>query len=81
MLSEVNEEVVQRLVDMGFPAEACRKAVTLTGNWGTEAAMNWIMEHMDDPDFADPLPPLPPPPRKSGLSSRAGLLLLWFGGV
>ncbi|RXG61251.1 UBX domain-containing protein 1 [Armadillidium vulgare] len=54
--TEVNEEIVQQLVEMGFPTEACRKAVRITGNWGTEAAMNWIMEHMDDPDFAEPLP-------------------------
>lgn len=40
---------------MGFPWEACRKAVHFTGNTGTEAAMNWVMEHMDDPDFAEPL--------------------------
>merc|ERR1711936_370629 len=28
-----------------------------TGNSGVEAAMNWVMEHMGDPDFADPFNP------------------------
>lgn len=40
---------------MGFPWEACRKAVHFTGNTGSEAAMNWVMEHMGDADFAEPL--------------------------
>ncbi|XP_042235263.1 ubiquitin carboxyl-terminal hydrolase 5-like isoform X2 [Homarus americanus] len=52
---EIDAEIVQQLAEMGFPWEACRKAVHLTGNSGTEAAMNWVMEHMGDPDFADPL--------------------------
>jgi ubiquitin carboxyl-terminal hydrolase 5/13 len=34
---------------MGFPLEACRKAVYYTGNTGIDAAMNWVMGHMDDP--------------------------------
>lgn len=33
---------------MGFPLEACRKAVYYTGNTGIDSAMNWIMGHMDD---------------------------------
>lgn len=52
---EINVAVVQQLTEMGFPWEACRKAVHYTGNTGSEAAMNWIMEHMSDPDFAEPL--------------------------
>lgn len=52
---EIDAGIVQQLAEMGFPWEACRKAVHLTGNNGTEAAMNWVMEHMGDPDFADPL--------------------------
>lgn len=34
---------------MGFPLEACRRAVYYTGNTGIDAATNWIMSHMDDP--------------------------------
>ncbi|KAG8435759.1 hypothetical protein GDO86_013629 [Hymenochirus boettgeri] len=51
----LDESVVTQLVEMGFPSEACRKAVYYTGNSGAEAAMTWVMSHMDDPDFAQPL--------------------------
>ena len=40
---------VSQLVDMGFPIEGCKKAVYYTGNSGVEPAMNWVMEHMEDP--------------------------------
>ncbi|XP_012943911.1 ubiquitin carboxyl-terminal hydrolase 5 [Aplysia californica] len=56
---EIQEGTVTQLVDMGFPREACRKAVYFTNNTGVEAAMNWVMEHMDDPDFAAPFNPAP----------------------
>ena len=36
-------------MDMGFPLEGCKKAVFHTKNAGAEAAMNWVMEHMEDP--------------------------------
>ncbi|XP_064119478.1 ubiquitin carboxyl-terminal hydrolase 5-like [Macrobrachium nipponense] len=52
---EIDTAVVQQLTEMGFPWEACRKAVHFTGNTGSETAMNWIMEHMGDPDFGEPL--------------------------
>ncbi|KAG2469691.1 UBP5 hydrolase, partial [Polypterus senegalus] len=51
----LDESVVTQLAEMGFPLDACRKAVFFTGNSGAEAAMNWVMSHMDDPDFAAPL--------------------------
>ena len=40
---------------MGFPAPACKRAAALTHGRGMEAATQWIMEHMDDPDFLAPL--------------------------
>jgi len=52
---EINEEFVNMLMDMGFPREACRKAVYHTDNQGVEAAMNWVFEHSQDADFAAPL--------------------------
>jgi len=52
---EIDVAVVQQLTEMGFPWEACRKAVHFTGNSGTESAMAWVMEHMGDADFAEPL--------------------------
>ncbi|CAG0915767.1 unnamed protein product [Notodromas monacha] len=51
---DLNEEHIQHLVSMGFPMEACKKAVYHTGNQGVEAAMNWVMEHMADDDFGSP---------------------------
>lgn len=45
----LDESVITQLVEMGFPMDACRKAVYYTGNSGAEAAMNWVMSHMDDP--------------------------------
>ncbi|KAJ2726775.1 ubiquitin C-terminal hydrolase Ubp14 [Coemansia sp. Benny D115] len=50
----VDEEVVVQLESMGFPRVRCVKAVQKTGNCGAEAAMNWIFEHMDDPDIDVP---------------------------
>uniref|UniRef100_A0A3Q2PEB1 Ubiquitin carboxyl-terminal hydrolase n=1 Tax=Fundulus heteroclitus TaxID=8078 RepID=A0A3Q2PEB1_FUNHE len=51
----LDDSTVSQLCEMGFPVEACRKAVYYTGNTGIDAAMNWIMSHMDDPDFSAPL--------------------------
>ncbi|XP_013780596.1 ubiquitin carboxyl-terminal hydrolase 5-like isoform X1 [Limulus polyphemus] len=55
---EFDHAVLTQLFDMGFPQEACKKALYNTENEGIEAAMNWIMEHMNDPDFADPFIPV-----------------------
>jgi len=38
-----------QLAEMGFPLEACRKAVYYTGNLGAEVAFNWIIAHMEEP--------------------------------
>ena len=45
----LDDSTVSQLCEMGFPLEACRKAVYYTGNTGIDASMNWIMGHMDDP--------------------------------
>ncbi|XP_041071957.1 ubiquitin carboxyl-terminal hydrolase 13 isoform X1 [Carcharodon carcharias] len=52
---EIDESAVMQLAEMGFPLEACRKAVYYTGNLGAELAFNWIIAHMEEPDFAEPL--------------------------
>ncbi|XP_043846709.1 ubiquitin carboxyl-terminal hydrolase 13 isoform X1 [Dromiciops gliroides] len=52
---EIDESSVMQLAEMGFPLEACRKAVYYTGNMGSEVAFNWIIGHMEEPDFAEPL--------------------------
>lgn len=40
---------MMQLAEMGFPLEACRKAVYYTGNMGPEMAFNWIIAHMEEP--------------------------------
>ncbi|KAG5851422.1 hypothetical protein ANANG_G00093240 [Anguilla anguilla] len=52
---EIDEASVMQLAEMGFPLEACRKAVYYTGNMGPEMAFNWIIAHMEEPDFAEPM--------------------------
>ncbi|NWQ95037.1 UBP13 hydrolase, partial [Burhinus bistriatus] len=55
LLTYIDESSVMQLAEMGFPLEACRKAVYYTGNLGAEVAFNWIIAHMEEPDFAEPL--------------------------
>ena len=47
--SDIDESSVMQLAEMGFPLEACRKAVYFTGNMGAEVAFNWIVVHMEEP--------------------------------
>ncbi|XP_043203886.1 ubiquitin carboxyl-terminal hydrolase 5-like [Amphibalanus amphitrite] len=51
---QLDAAVISQLTEMGFPEEACKRAVYTTQNSGVEAAMAWIMEHMTDADFAAP---------------------------
>ena len=44
----IDDNLVSQLLDMGFPLEACQKAVYYTNNGGLEVATNWVMEHMGD---------------------------------
>lgn len=53
----MDQEVLMNLQDMGFPAEACKKAIFFTKNSGLEAATNWIMMHIADEDLASPFVP------------------------
>jgi len=52
---QIDVAIVSQLSEMGFAYEGCRKAVYHTKNTGVEPAMNWVMEHMGDADFSDPL--------------------------
>ncbi|XP_037513037.1 ubiquitin carboxyl-terminal hydrolase 5 [Rhipicephalus sanguineus] len=51
---ELNQAWVSQLADMGFPLEGCKKAVFFTQNTSIEAATEWAMDHMNDPDFGAP---------------------------
>ncbi|GLC48552.1 hypothetical protein PLESTB_000110300 [Pleodorina starrii] len=53
-----DEALVAALVDMGFGANACRRAAVAVSNGGAEAAMEWLLGHLEDPDINDPLPEL-----------------------
>lgn len=53
----LDEGVIQQLAEMGFPIEACKRAVFFTKNSGLEPATQWVMEHISDTDFGDPFVP------------------------
>ena len=50
-----SEALVALVVDMGFPRNRAEKAVMATNNAGGEEAMNWLLQHMDDPDIDAPI--------------------------
>lgn len=50
-----NQEDLNQLLIMGFPEIRCKRALIKTHNSGSEAAMNWLFEHMEDPDIDAPL--------------------------
>ncbi|XP_022874755.1 ubiquitin carboxyl-terminal hydrolase 14 isoform X2 [Olea europaea var. sylvestris] len=50
-----NEDIVTQLLSMGFNYLHCQKAAINTSNAGVEAAMNWLLSHMNDPDIDDPI--------------------------
>jgi ubiquitin carboxyl-terminal hydrolase 5/13 len=49
--------VVAELESMGFPHGACARAAVATAGRGSEAAAEYVMAHMDDPDFIEPYVP------------------------
>ncbi|XP_046993258.1 ubiquitin carboxyl-terminal hydrolase 5 [Schistocerca americana] len=54
----LDENLISQLVDMGFPPEACKRAVYFTDGAGLDQATNWLMSHIGDSDFSDPFVPL-----------------------
>ena len=44
-----NEDIVNQLLSMGFNNLHCQKAAINTMNAGVEEAMNWLLNHMNDP--------------------------------
>ncbi|KAF2101863.1 ubiquitin thiolesterase [Rhizodiscina lignyota] len=50
-----NPEALSMLEAMGFPRVRSEKALHATGNADPEAALNWVMAHMDDPDIDTPM--------------------------
>ncbi|XP_031718709.1 UBX domain-containing protein 1 [Anarrhichthys ocellatus] len=48
---------LESLLEMGFDRNRAEKAVANTGNQGIEQAMDWLMEHENDPDIDEPFVP------------------------
>jgi ubiquitin carboxyl-terminal hydrolase 5/13 len=68
----VNEAAVAQLMEMGFPRVRCVKGLLATGNGSADAAMDWLIMHMEDPGK---------PIRMSGSSRNHKLkpkLLVWL---
>ncbi|KAK2992455.1 hypothetical protein RJ640_025417 [Escallonia rubra] len=55
---EVNKEMLRELQDMGFPLAPATRALHYSGNSSLEAAINWMIEHENDPDI-DQMPLVP----------------------
>jgi ubiquitin carboxyl-terminal hydrolase 5/13 len=72
-----DEGLVSQLVDMGFPLDGCKRAVYHTKNQGVEPAMEWVLQHMDDPEFSVPFEiPSAKPSDTSGPVSEDGVSML-----
>lgn len=54
---EPNTTSVAQLTEMGFGFNAIVRALYTTGNQETEAAMNWLFQHMEDGDLNDAFVP------------------------
>jgi len=52
---QFDAEALVQLEGMGFPTVRCQRALLATGNSGSEAAMEWLFGHMEDPDIDAPL--------------------------
>ncbi|GJD11767.1 Thioredoxin [Galdieria sulphuraria] len=50
-----NEEYLKQLLEMGFPEVRAKRALLRTKHESVETAMNWLFEHMEDPDIDHPL--------------------------
>ncbi len=56
----ISQGSLVQLTDMGFTLNASRKALSAVGGSDTEAAMDWIFDHNDDPELNDPVEREPP---------------------
>ncbi|KAF8837566.1 ubiquitinyl hydrolase [Paxillus ammoniavirescens] len=54
-LPQFDAEAMTQLEGFGFPTVRCQKALLATGNAGADVAMEWLFNHMEDPDIDDPI--------------------------
>ena len=45
-----------QLLDMGFQEVRAKKGLMFGSGSDLESAVNWLMEHQEDPDIDDPIP-------------------------
>ncbi|XP_064639022.1 ATP-dependent DNA/RNA helicase DHX36-like isoform X2 [Lineus longissimus] len=72
---------VLKLVEMGFPLEACKKAVHVTEHTGPETAVQWLLEHAEDADFGSPFeePVMKPSPPGNASDDEDVTMLMALG--
>lgn len=52
---QIDPLAAEQIMGMGFSKNAAERAIVNTGNSGAETAMNWLFEHMEDPQLNEPL--------------------------
>lgn len=57
LVNMAEQTTLESLLEMGFGRNRAEKAVAFTGNQGIEQAMDWLMEHEEDPDIDEPYVP------------------------
>ncbi|XP_027119028.1 vicilin-like seed storage protein At2g18540 [Coffea eugenioides] len=67
VVPEVDQKLLEELEAMGFPKGRATRALHYSGNASLEAAVNWVVEHENDPDI-DEMPLVPASAKKSEAS-------------
>jgi ubiquitin carboxyl-terminal hydrolase 5/13 len=50
-----DQNILDQLMSMGFNENGSKRACLATNNASAEAAMEWVLQHMEDADFNDPI--------------------------
>lgn len=51
----INSNALELLVAMGLPRNRSARALLAVGGSSIDRALDWLYEHMDDPDIDEPL--------------------------
>ncbi|KAI8070724.1 hypothetical protein BC940DRAFT_295408 [Gongronella butleri] len=71
----VDSGALEQLMAMGFGENRCKRALLNTGNNGAEVAMNWLFEHMEDPDIDAPLTAAAPESTSNADPAQVSMLM------